>query len=163
MTENQHLTDALVDFISHARWFGGKGRPFDVTDVRRVGSVGDHPTVLLDLVELTYADTGDVELYQLPLAVYDHRQDRLDHALLAEVEVLDHGHSYVYDAVHDRDAMAHLLRAFAAGARRSTDGSGLDRRGRARRAGWSSTGWPVTSSTSRPTRRCSAGSSPTPR
>ncbi len=115
MTDNKHLIDALVEFISHARWFGGKGRPFEVTDVRRVGAVGEGPTVLFDLVELTYADTGDVELYQLPLAVYADPQERLDHALLAEVDVADHGHSFVYDAVHDRDAMAHLLRAFAAG------------------------------------------------
>ena len=119
MTDNKHLIDALVEFISHARWFGGKGRPFEVTDVRRVGAVGAGPTVLVDLVELTYADTGDVELYQLPLAVYPDPQDRLDHALITEVDVADHGHSFVYDAVHDRDAMAHLLRAFAAGV---TDG-----------------------------------------
>ena len=59
-----------------------------------------------------------MELYQLPLAVYAERQERLDHALLADVDVADHGHSYVYDAVHDRDAMAHLLRSFAADAPR---------------------------------------------
>ena len=115
------------------------------------------PTVLFDLVELTYADTGDVELYQLPLAVYPDPQDRLDHALLAEVDVADHGHSFVYDAVHDRDAMAHLLRAFAAGV--TEDGG----RAAARRVSWCSTGCPGTSSTWTPTRRCSAASSPTPR
>jgi maltokinase len=50
VTDNKHLIDALVEFISHARWFGGKGRPFEVTDVRRVGAVGAGPTVLVDLV-----------------------------------------------------------------------------------------------------------------
>ena len=31
--------EALTTFIESARWFGGKGRPFEVTDVRRLGWV----------------------------------------------------------------------------------------------------------------------------
>ncbi|MEO5852938.1 MAG: hypothetical protein ABIQ15_10545 [Nocardioides sp.] len=113
MSDDHALHDALATFVLGARWFGGKGRDFQVTGVRRLGAFPERPAVMLDLVELTYADTGETELYQLPLALYPEPQDRLEHALITVVDVADHGLSYVYDAVHDRDAMALLLRAFA--------------------------------------------------
>jgi len=121
VTDPDDLTDTLSRFISEARWFGGKGRPFRLSGVRRLGIVGDHPGVAFDLVEITYEDlptagggTLDVELYQIPLAFYGEPQARLDHALLGTVDDADFGPSHVYDALHDRAAMAHLLRAFAA-------------------------------------------------
>lgn len=61
------------------------------------------------------------ELYQLPLALYAHPQERLGHAF---VSWHDEGGSdsdggverwmHAYDAVHDREAMAGWLAAFAA-------------------------------------------------
>ncbi|GAA2123626.1 maltokinase N-terminal cap-like domain-containing protein [Nocardioides bigeumensis] len=118
MTDNpaaQTLHDQLATFVGEARWFGGKGREFEVTDVRRLGVLGASdggPVVLLSLVELGFSG-GDRELYQLPLALYSERQERLGHALVAVDDVEGFGPSYVYDAVHDREAMDHLLRAFA--------------------------------------------------
>ena len=110
------LYDQLGGFVADARWFGGKGREFDVIGVHRLGTLtgtdSDSHTVLLDLVEIGYSE-GDVELYQLPLAVYPDRQERLAHALVAVDVVEGLGTSFVYDAVHDRAAMDHLLRAFA--------------------------------------------------
>jgi len=111
--DSPDLTDSIAAFIAGARWFGGKGRDFHVTGVRRLGTVGEHPGVVIDLAQVTY-EGGDTELYQLPLAHYPEAQERLEHALVGTVDDPDLGPSYVYDALHDREAMAHLLRAFAA-------------------------------------------------
>ena len=120
MNDSIDLHHTLAGFVRGARWFGGKGRDFRVTGVRRLGVVGQEPPVLVDLVEVTYDDTGEAELYQLPLALYPERQERLEHALLGIEEVAGFGERHVYDALHDRAAMAHLLEAFAA--ERSVDG-----------------------------------------
>jgi maltokinase len=63
----------LTSFVEGARWFGGKGRPFTLTRVQRLGevpgAVAEGPRVAIDLATLEYED-GDVEYYQLPLAFY---------------------------------------------------------------------------------------------
>jgi maltokinase len=103
----------IAAFIEGARWFGGKGRGFTVTDVRRLGVIADAgPRVVVDLCELTY-DDGDVGLYQLPLALYPEPEHRLDHAFVGWWEDPEIGWTHGYDAVHDREAMAAYLRAFA--------------------------------------------------
>ena len=110
--------DDLKAFIETARWFGGKGRPFEVTDVRRVGWVEtDTPAAAaIEIVTLRYDDVPDgqgVELYQLPLAYYAERQERLNHAFVGWWEEPElGGYVHVYDAPHDRDAMAGWLRSF---------------------------------------------------
>jgi maltokinase len=109
-------TDArqqIADFIEVARWFGGKGRGLRVTDVRRLGVINESgPRVVVDLCELTY-DDGVVEQYQLPLALYTEPEHRLDHAFVGWWEDPEAGWTHAYDAVHDREAMAAYLRAFA--------------------------------------------------
>jgi len=103
----------IADFIEGARWFGGKGRGFAVTDVRRLGAVAEEaPRVVIDLCELTY-DDGDVELYQVPLALYTEPEHRLDHAFVGWWKDSEVGWTHAYDAVHDREAMGAFLRAFA--------------------------------------------------
>jgi maltokinase len=111
----------ITDFIEGARWFGGKGRGPRVTAVRRLGVIADEgPRVVVDLAEVTYDDlaTGpgqaaDVELYQIPLALYTEPEHRLDHAFVGWWEDPDAGWIHAYDVVHDREAMASYLRAFA--------------------------------------------------
>src|SRR4051794_30507798 len=72
----------LTEFVANARWFGGKGRDPEVTDVRRLAVLADDgPRVVVDLVEVTYAD-GESEHYQLPLSLYADPQHRLDHAFV---------------------------------------------------------------------------------
>ncbi len=61
---------------------------------------------------MTY-DDGDVELYQVPLALYTDPEHRLDHAFVGWWEDPEVGWTHAYDAVHDREAMAAYLRAFA--------------------------------------------------
>jgi maltokinase len=108
---------ALAAFIAEARWFGGKGRDFEVTDVRELELAEGVTTTL---VELTYASeapadpaaTGaaqETALYQLPLSAYDAPEERINHALVGEWDDQLH-----YDAVHDRVAMHAWLEAFAA-------------------------------------------------
>jgi maltokinase len=113
--------DDLTSFIEGARWFGGKGRPFKVSDVRRLGWVetGTPARASIEIVTLTYDDVPDgqsTELYQLPIAYYRDRQERLSHAFIGWWEEPElGGFVHAYDAVHDREAMAGWLRAFDIG------------------------------------------------
>jgi maltokinase len=108
-------TESLHTYLRDARWFGGKGREFKVTDVRRLGTVpgGAKPPVVVDLVELTY-DDGSTELYQVPMALVTDPDTGLDHAFVGWWEDPDHGWVHAYDAVHDRGSMSLFLQAFAA-------------------------------------------------
>jgi len=96
---------SVAVFVGEARWFGGKGRDFEVTDLRDLDLADDVTTTL---VTVAYADGGS-DLYQVPIASYDAPQDRITHALIGQWD--DQWH---YDAVHDRESMQAWLRAFAA-------------------------------------------------
>jgi maltokinase len=127
-TSAGHLDrEVFADYLGRTRWFGGKGRSYAVSDIRVVGEVPgrveDSPHVLVHLVEVTYADgAGESELYQVPLAFYEHPQGRLDHAFIGWWEDPELGWVHAYDAVHDREAMACWLRSFEAAATSTVDG-----------------------------------------
>jgi maltokinase len=109
-------SEPIKNYVADARWFGGKGREFDVAGVRRLAEVpmpADGGRLFVNLVELSYSP-DDVEIYQVPLVYYDEPQHRLDHAFVGWWEEPDLGWVHAYDALHDRDAMAGWLRAFAA-------------------------------------------------
>lgn len=118
----------LADYLVRTRWFAGKGRPFDVRAVRRIGVVphlpgapAEAPVVAVHLVEVAFTDAvGGSAAYQVPLALYTDAQPQLEHALLGWWEEPTDaplpGWVHAYDAVHDRDAMALWLRAFDAAA-----------------------------------------------
>ena len=83
-----HSTSEIKGWIDQARWFGGKGRDWELGDVRRVGRLPDAPEglhVTIELAEVAYAD-GSSDLYQLPLAFYAEPQERIAHALIGEWE-----------------------------------------------------------------------------
>ncbi|MCW2764149.1 MAG: hypothetical protein JWO11_108 [Nocardioides sp.] len=131
-----HIDPTVFEtYLAKTRWFGGKGRPFAVSDVRRIGEVPgrleDGPYVVIILVEVTYDDVAQdavdkVELYQVPLALYRNPESRLDHAFLGWWEDPDLGWVHAYDALHDREAMACWLRSFgAAGEEPLTSAEGL--------------------------------------
>lgn len=111
--------ESLHEYIGQARWFGGKGRDFSVTGVTRLGEIDgeEDPRVAVDLVELTFDDTGDRELYQLPLVLYAEPEGRLDHAFVGWWQEGEDDGDWVhaYDAVHDRVAMARYLETFVRG------------------------------------------------
>ena len=114
MTHDHDVTKSLTAFVADARWFGGKGRDFEITDVRTIPLAEDVTTIL---VEVAYDDGGG-DLYQVPISSYDDPQDRIGHALIGEWEDQFH-----YDAVHDRDAMQGWLSAFAAATPSSPHGA----------------------------------------
>ena len=130
----------LVTYLTKTRWFGGKGRPYDVSGVRRIGTLSDtgpYPRVVVLLVELTYSDvpagaegSGDsedsVELYQVPLALYTDPEHRLDHAFIGWWDEPGLGWVHAYDALHDRQAMDRWLQAFGAAAADAVHLGGLD-------------------------------------
>ena len=110
------MNELLKEFIQHARWFGGKGRSFEVTGTRRLPIT---PGVAVELVELTFEPAGtepaSTEVYQVPVAYYPDEQANLHHALIGEWDDAELGHVFAYDALHDHHAMALWLHAFAAG------------------------------------------------
>ena len=106
----------LEGYLVRTRWFAGKGRPFHVSQVRVLAelSAPDRPSATVYLVTVDYADeVGGTELYQVPLAGYDEIEDRIGHAYVGAIEA-DGRQRHLYDAVHDRDAMALWLDAFIA-------------------------------------------------
>ena len=113
------MTLDLATYLTTARWFGGKGRPFTVTGGRRLGALGparptaEQPTLVVELVSLAYGDAeGGSEHYQVPLSCYPGPVATLEHALVGTTDDPDLGTVHAYDAVHDREAMAYLLEAF---------------------------------------------------
>ncbi|WP_162599911.1 maltokinase N-terminal cap-like domain-containing protein [Nocardioides solisilvae] len=105
----------LAGLLAEARWFAGKGREFSVSRTRVAGVLpGEEPRVEILLVEVAYADGGEPDLYQVPLAAYDHPQERLGHAHVGTWEHPDEPGrlQHVYDALHDREAMGRWLAAF---------------------------------------------------
>jgi maltokinase len=115
--------DLLEHYLVRTRWFAGKSRPFQVSDVRVIADLPGGalaPDVTLHLVTVDYSDEeGGRELYQVPLAGYDDVEERIGHAYVGAVEH-DGRIRHLYDAVHDRDAMSLWLDGFIAAERDGT-------------------------------------------
>ncbi len=113
MTDIDHAL--LEAYLARTRWFGGKGRPFHVSDVRVIAELGDRrplPDTIMCVITVSYADGEDgTERYQVPLAVYDEIEERIGHAYVGPVV---HGKRtrHLYDALHDREAMQWWLDGF---------------------------------------------------
>ena len=94
-------------YLSHQRWFAGKGRSWQVSDSLTVGRLREHAPgvsgVRVDVVQVTY-DDGETETYQLPLATYDTPASHLAHAFVGEESDTDGSTRYVYDALHDKNS-----------------------------------------------------------
>lgn len=113
-----HIEPAVLEeYLVRTRWFAGKGRSFRVARTRLIAELaadGSDPTVVIFLLTVDYTDAeGGSETYQVPLAGYDEYVEQIGHAFVGAVEH-EGGQKYVFDAVHDREAMALWLRAFAA-------------------------------------------------
>ena len=126
-------SEQLRDFVAGARWFGGKGRPFEVTGTRRLW-LSRHPEaqVAVELLTLTYAD-GDSDLYQVPLAyrpagtaAATGAAEAADGARVGTWDDDELGPVTVHDALQDPTTAAHWLTAFTGGQPAPTsDGSAL--------------------------------------
>ena len=106
----------LTAYLGHQRWFGGKGRGFQVTGVTTVASlqdaVGDTPPVRIDVLHVSY-DDGDTETYQLPVVSYPTLVDHLAHVLIGEEVSADGSRRFAYDALHDKEATGLWLAGIA--------------------------------------------------
>ena len=116
-----HIEPAVLEeYLVRTRWFAGKGRPFRVTRMRPIAELGSDAAdasdlmVVIFLLTVEYSDPeGGSEIYQVPLASYDEYVEQIGHAFVGAVEH-EGGQRYVFDAVHDRKAMALWLGAFVA-------------------------------------------------
>ncbi len=110
--------DALSAYLGSARWFGGKGRDFELAEVRRLvmpppADLPGAPPVRVALLTVAYDDDG-TETYQVPVAYYAEQQPRLEHALIGRWHDEELGDVHAYDALQDRNATPLWLHAFAA-------------------------------------------------
>ncbi len=103
----QSAAALLPDWLPHQRWFAGKDRPVDEFRVLAATELRtDDPAIWHLLVEVSQGP--DTNLYQVPLSVRPHPDDRMEHVLLGAADG-----GYVYDALHDKAAMADILERFA--------------------------------------------------
>jgi maltokinase len=113
--ETRSISPMHQAYLTNQRWFGGKGRGFEVRAVHELSwlseppGAGEWPVTRVELIELGYED-GDLETYQVPVAYYPEKQDRLEHAYIGEVENQQLGRAFAYDALHDRSATVYWLR-----------------------------------------------------
>ncbi|OJV95611.1 MAG: hypothetical protein BGO47_03870 [Microbacterium sp. 67-17] len=105
----------LESYLVRTRWFGGKGRPFEVDEVRTIAEVpAQHrrPSLTVYLITVTYGDEdAGSELYQVPLSGYPDIEERISHAYVGAIEA-DGDPVHLYDAIHDREAMRIWLDGF---------------------------------------------------
>lgn len=112
----------FAPYLERTRWFGGKGRTFEVTAARRLALLGTgDPTLDVLVVDLRYGDhEGEAESYQVPLSYYTEPEHRLDHAFVGWWEDPDLGWVHAYDALHDREATRLWLDGFSSDGAAST-------------------------------------------
>ncbi len=113
------MKSLMKSYIQKARWFGGKGRDFEVTGMRRLtlpvdADIDDGPdrTVVVELVSLAYAD-GGTDVYQVPVSYCSEEQAHLPHALIGHWTDETLGDVWAYDALHDHAAAPRWLHGFA--------------------------------------------------
>jgi maltokinase len=104
----------LADYLAGRRWFAGKGREFEVTQVQPLPWLSAEPRVRIEILTVTYAD-GKRDSYQFPVAYLDKLDETLSHALVGELEHPELGQVVAYDAVHVKAATALLLQGFREG------------------------------------------------
>ena len=121
------MKDQLKAHLQHARWFGGKGRAFEVVDVRRLllpGTADPETTAPLGMVTVELVTVGfsaadgstqERDVYQVPLSFYLGERPRMKHALVGVWEDPQVGQVWAYDAMHDHSATPLWLQAFSAG------------------------------------------------
>jgi maltokinase len=99
---------SLGQFIAAARWFGAKGRDFEVTGIREIPLRED---LRVALVTVTFSD-GEAATYQVPIGYYAKPQEHLDHALIGTWQDKALGEVFGYDALHDHALTPVILEAF---------------------------------------------------
>ncbi|HET9647041.1 MAG TPA: phosphotransferase [Microlunatus sp.] len=129
---HEDLSGQLLNAISRARWFAGKGRRAELTGHTRLGWLTEldrWPAVRLEVVEISYRPDEDpeleldeaaetpYELYQLAVSYRPAPAPELAHAELGRTVDPDLGRVVAYDAAQDPDACRLLLEELVAGRR----------------------------------------------
>ncbi len=124
------LTGQLLNALTAARWFAGKGRRAQLSGHTTLGwltEVEEWPAVRIEIVEVSYPPDEDpdeaglraepveakempYELYQVPVSYWPAPQSELGHAELARTVDPDLGRVVAYDAAQDPAACRILLR-----------------------------------------------------
>ncbi len=109
--------ESLREYMSHRRWFAGKGRDFTVVGSHRLRMSS---AVRVELVSVEYDDAGpdtpaESDTYQVPVSFYGEEQPDLEHAHIGFWDDSELGPVHAYDAAHDHEAMSLWIGAFAAG------------------------------------------------
>jgi maltokinase len=113
-------TTPVLDHITAARWFAGKGRRAELVSVTPLPWVAqpgpDGPGVRFEIAEVRYPDDSgpDAEWYQLALAYRTEPAADLQHAFIAERSDDAYGTLSAYDAMQDRAALRQVLAALLA-------------------------------------------------
>lgn len=103
------MKSALEQFLASARWFGGKGRGFEVGEVREFDL---RPDLRVLLVDVTFTG-GESATFQLPVVYYPTPHGDLEHAFVGTWNDDRLGDVFVYDALHDHAQTPFVIRSFA--------------------------------------------------
>jgi maltokinase len=108
------LTEALEAWLPGQRWYGDKGRVIRDLTAEIVATIkDDDPKLHVAIVTIAFED-GASSRYQVLLGARQSAPDNLSHAVIDAVE--HEGEEFIaFDAVHDSDAMSHLLQALGSG------------------------------------------------
>jgi maltokinase len=118
-TVNTELHDLLARWLPEQRWFGGKGRPIAAVEIESSAvllEAAEDDLVVRHLLLRVDAEDGTADRYQLLIGSRTgETPQRLLHAVIGQADG-----ATVYEAVHDTEATAELLRRLIAGEQTET-------------------------------------------
>ncbi len=121
--------EALLTYLTAARWFAGKGRAADLASLVPLPwltEVNQWPAVRSEIVEIVYRTEEDPdpdvsddvvwphELYQLAISYHSAPEPGLAHAEIGRFTIRDLGPVVAYDAAQDQRSCRILLRSLLA-------------------------------------------------
>ena len=108
-TDQRELARLLHDWLPHQRWYAGKGREIRDIQVTAATALVEGDPAMHHMLLTVDAEDG-AATYQLLVGLRAELPGRLAHAAIGRV-----GDETAYDAAHDSELTAYLLRHLAAG------------------------------------------------